>query len=206
MIPDFDWSPRSPSEIPGVSILRTLDDVSLYDYIGPDFVPSEESKRRVQELGLQALFTDNQGRTVQLKLKRTEQLEILEGSVWKLAAHVKTRRFGIGYKKEDFKNSLNFLESFCFYSAQAHLVHKDDLKLKNDKNVLNAVREIEKIHKLLESDLDKAAKRALSQHVERVNHLITRIFNEDLNRSEQHMTVDVVERAKKILEKVKKSL
>lgn len=193
-----------------VFVLQTLDGVES-GLRATDYVPSGEAKKRVQQLGLQALFAENEGRTEQVPLEKNKHLEILERSVWKMAANVKSKRFGL-YKDKDFKNALNFLESFCLYSAQANLVHQmqEDIIFRkhetDDKSVAKAVKAIEDINRLLESDLDKAGKKVLKKRIDTVHRLVGKIFNDDLNQTEQRAMVKVVERAEKILEKMKKSL
>ena len=117
-----------------------------------------------------------------------------------MASNIKKRRFG--YKKKDFINSLNFLEVFCLYAAQANHANQRNKKVLEegvDKNVMKAVKEIEYINTLLESDTKKIGKTVLKQHIERLNHIINKIFTGNLSQTEQIAMGKIVEKAESIL-------
>lgn len=177
-------------EIPIVVVAATIEGVKSTE----GFIPSDETNERVRTLGLNALLKPTDS---------SKNLEVLEANVWKLASNVKKKRFG--YKKKDFINALNFLEIFSLYGAQANLGSQRNKKVLEgniDKNVMNAVKEIEYINKLLESDPKKIGKTVLKQHTERLNHLINKIFTGNLSQTEQIAMGKTVEKAKIILQKM----
>jgi hypothetical protein len=165
--------------IPYIHVAATLENVKIIE----GFTPSEETKERISILGLNALLKEKDS---------SINLEVLEANVWKL---------------EDFINSLNFLEVFSLYAAQANLGSQRNKKVLEgniDKNVMKAVKEIEYINKLLESDPKKIGKTVLKQHTERLNYIINKIFTENLSQTEQIAIGKIVEKAEYILKKMSK--
>lgn len=178
--------------VPCIHVAATLENVKSTE----GFTPSEKTKERISILGLNALLKETDS---------SKNLEVLETNVWKLASNVKKRR--LGYEKKDFINSLNFLEVFSLYAGQVNLGSQRNKKVLEenvDKNVIKAINEIEYINKLLESDLKKIGKTVLKQHVERLNHIINKIFTGNLTQTQQIAMGKIVEKAENILQKMSK--
>lgn len=166
------------------------------------YVPSEKTKERIANLGLEQLQKDEKDMTFGKFLKE------LEVAVWKSAANVKKRQ--LGYKKDDYLHTLNFLELFCLFCAQTHWLHDSQIKREGgsslittriDKPVLKAVHEIETIIDLVGSDI-KYNKILMKKHLERLNHLVNKIFTNDLSQSEQRAFSKIVDKAQKILKNI----
>lgn len=184
--------------IQGIDIGRSLENVEY----SKDFTPQEKTKERVIELGLQELLQEEL--MPERIIDGSKRIVILENATWKWASCLKKRRFG--YEKKDFVQALNFLEVFCLYSAQSNHAtqqNKNALNGPSDKNVLKAIKEIEFIHTTLDTDKKRGRKAVIKQHVEKLNHLINKIYTENLTQTEQRAMGKTVEKAESILRKMK---
>jgi len=184
-----------PAALEGKYTLRDTTSPEYKEFISQEdmrkkieFIPQKETKERMSELGIEKLLETK-------AIDILTNLPLLEVSLWKYASKVKKRRFG--YEKKDFDNSLKFLEIFCLYSGEAIFSKGEHI----DRNVFKAIEEIKVIKTMLEV---KVGKTVLKQHINKLNHLINKIFTGDLTGTEQIALAKVVEKAETILEKIVK--
>jgi len=163
----------------------------------------EHVQKRISELGLSALLEMH-------SINGLEQLEVLEKGFWTQASQVHKRR--TGYHNKDFINALKLLEVFCLYAGQSNFStfrkkvvvgeEKSGKTEVGDKTVLKAVKQLEAINHLLESDMKKRGKVALRKHVKTLIPLIDKILTQNLRQTEQIAMGKIVDKAERILEKI----
>lgn len=193
----FDRMFNYPISIDVAATIQSTTEPSFKPSEDPLFNPSDKTKERINELGLNILLT---------RISVSQSLKILEAKTAELASRVKNRT--LGYTKKDFTNALNFLEVFSFYMAQSKVDGKKsnlDANKTLIKAVAKAVKEIEFIKSFLEHSPNKVGKGIIKQHVTRLNNLINKILI-DSSLFEQIALTRTIEKSQEILKKIPKQI